>query len=302
MYGITRKFVGKVAVLWLLTCLVFVPSLTLAGEKAPTAGEIKRGAVASAKQTAQDIQAKLSQEAIEAVADTHKALTLLDQGKVDEAVKVLQDAIGKLEVVLSANPDLAYVPINVSTVAFDLVAEPDTIKKTLKEVKKLLDEGRVQDARRLLNTLQSEIDIIVEKLPLATYPDSIKLAVKYIANGKIEEAKAILSAALSSIVQDVIVIPLPIVRADILIQAASKIAKTEKEKAIELLNRAEKQLKVAKLLGYGKEYGAEYEDLLKRIEALKKEIKGKNESKKMFEDLLEKIKAFRKHFEPNEKK
>ncbi len=302
MYGITRKFVGKVAVLWLLTCLVLVPSLALAGEKAPTAGEIKRGAVASAKQTAQDIQAKLSQEAIEAVADTHKALTLLDQGKVDEAVKVLQDAIGKLEVVLSANPDLAYVPINVSTVAFDLVAEPDTIKKTLKEVKKLLDEGRVQDARRLLNTLQSEIDIIVEKLPLATYPDSIKLAVKYIANGKIEEAKAILSAALSSIVQDVIVIPLPIVRADILIQAASKIAKTEKEKAIELLNRAEKQLKVAKLLGYGKEYGAEYEDLLKRIEALKKEIKGKNESKKMFEDLLEKIKAFRKHFEPNEKK
>ncbi|WP_456371124.1 YfdX family protein [Thermodesulfatator atlanticus] len=302
MYGITRKFVSKVAVLWLLTCLVLVPSLALAGEKAPTAGEIKRGAVASAKQTAQDIQAKLSQEAIEAVADTHKALTLLDQGKVDEAVKVLQDAIGKLEVVLSANPDLAYVPINVSTVAFDLVAEPDTIKKTLKEVKKLLDEGRVQDARRLLNTLQSEIDIIVEKLPLATYPDSIKLAVKYIANGKIEEAKAILSAALSSIVQDVIVIPLPIVRADILIQAASKIAKTEKEKAIELLNRAEKQLKVAKLLGYGKEYGAEYEDLLKRIEALKKEIKGKNESKKMFEDLLEKIKAFRKHFEPNEKK
>ncbi len=292
------KTCGKaLGVLWLLLSLVVAPGLSWAGNVVPSAKEISKGAVETAKKTAQDIQAKLSQDAIKAIEDTHQALALLDQGKIDQAVKVLQDAVGRLEVVLAANPKLAYVPVNVSTVAFDLAASPKEIKETLKQVKEYLKEGEVQKARRLLDTLQSEIDIIIEKLPLATYPDTIKLAVKYIAQGKVEEAKTLLATALSSLVQDVVVIPLPIVRADMLIQAASEIVKTDKQKAIDYLNRAERQLTIAKLLGYGKQYSAEYQDLINRIEALKKEIKGKNHSSKMFEELLNKFKAFRKHFE-----
>ncbi|AEH44517.1 hypothetical protein Thein_0636 [Thermodesulfatator indicus DSM 15286] len=294
------KCFKKFSVLWLLVGLL-CSSVSLAANQTLTPQEVAKGAVKSAKKTAENIQAKLSEDAIKAVEDTHKALVLLDQGKVDEAVKVLQEAVGKLEVVLAANPNLAYVPINVSTVAVDLQAGPKEIEETLKQVQKLLDEGDVQKARLLLNTLQSEIDIIIEKLPLATYPDTIKLAVKYIAQGKIEEAKTLLNAALSSLVQDVVVIPLPIVRAEMLVKAASKVAKTDKDKAIEYLNRAEKQLKIAELLGYVKDYEKEYKDLVKRIKDLKKEIKGKNHSAKMFEELLSKFKAFRKHFEKEHK-
>ncbi len=289
------------AILWVIMCLVLTPNLLWAAKTDTSASSIAKGAVESAKKTAQNIQAKLSQDAIKAVAETHQALDLLNKGKIDEAVKVLQDAIGRLEVVLSANPKLAFVPINVSTVAFDLEAGPKEIQNTINKIKKLLNEGDIQTARQLLENLQSEIDIIVEKIPLATYPDTIKLAVKYIANNKIEEAKTLLTTALSSIVQDVIVIPLPIVRADMLIQAASKVAKADKEKTIELLNRAEHELKIAQLLGYTKNYDKEYKELVKQIENLKKEIKGKNHSEKLFEKLLNKIKIFRKHFEAKPK-
>ncbi len=292
-----RTWKKSLGIFWLLLTLVFAPGFAWAGNIGPSAQEISQGAVENAKKTAQNIQAKLSQDAVKAIEDTHKALTLLDQGKIDQAVKVLQDAVGRLEVVLAANPKMAYVPVNVSTVAFDLEASPKEIKDTLNQVKKFLKQGEVQKARQLLDTLQSEIDIIIEKLPLATYPDTIKLAVKYIAQGKIEEAKTLLGTALSSLVQDVVVIPLPIVRADMLIQAASKVVKTDKQKAVDYLNRAERELTVAKLLGYGKQYSQEYQDLINRIEALKKEIKGKNHSAKMFEELLTKFKAFRKHFE-----
>ncbi|OAG27617.1 YfdX family protein [Thermodesulfatator autotrophicus] len=295
-----KNWFKKFGVLWLVLGLFF-SSVSLAANPVLTPQEVAKGAVKSAQKKAEDIQAKLSQDAIKAVEDTHKALVLLDQGKTDEALKVLQEAIGKLEVVLAANPDLAYVPINVSTVVVDLQASPKEIEETLKQVQKLLDEGDIQKARVLLNTLQSEIDIIIEKLPLATYPDTIKLAVKYITQGKIEEAKILLNTAISSLVQEVVVVPLPIIRAEILVKAASKAAGTEKDKAIEYLNRAEKQLKIAKLLGYVKDYEKEYRELVKQIKDLKKEIKGKNHSAKMFEELLSKFKTFRQHFEKESK-
>ena len=259
-----------------------------------TSEEVSKGAVEKEKKKAEDIKKELNKKAIEAVANTYKVLELLNQNKPKEALDLLKNVIGELEVVLAANKDVALVPINIYTVIVDTDMDAKQIAAALKEVKRLLNDGDVQAARKLLDTLQSEIDIVTENLPLATYPDAMKLASKYIVDGKIEQAKSVISIALNSMVIKTIVIPLPLVRASDLIAEASKIAKKDKEQALKYLKEAEKQLNIAKILGYGKADSEVYKDFEKRIEAIKKEIKGKNKAEKMFEEILQKLKEFKK--------
>ncbi|NPA93914.1 MAG: YfdX family protein [Thermodesulfobacteria bacterium] len=259
-----------------------------------TSAEVSKGAVEKEKKKAEDIKKELNKKAVEAVANTYKVLELLNQNKSKEALDLLKNVIGELEVVLAANKEVALVPINTYTVVVDTEMDAKQIAAALKDVKRLLNEGDVQAARRLLNTLQSEIDIVTENLPLATYPDAMKLASKYIVDGKIEQAKSVISIALNSMVVKTIVIPLPLVRASDLIAEASKVAKKDKEQALKYLDEAEKQLNIAKILGYGKGDPEVYKDFEKRIEAIKKEIKGKNKAEKMFEEILQKLKEFKK--------
>jgi len=258
-----------------------------------TTAQVSKKAVAKEERKAEGIKEELNAKAIEAVAKTYHALDLLNKGNSKEALDVLKDVVGELEILLAAKKDIALVPINSYHVIVDIPLSAKEIEKQLVEVKKLLHEGDVQKARLLLNTLQSEIDIIIEHLPLATYPDAIKLASKYIIDGKIKEAKSVLSIALNSMVIKTIVIPLPLVKATDLIQAASQTAKTHKDKALEYLDEAKKQLKIAEVLGYGKSYSDTYKDLKQRIEAIQEEIKGKNKAEQLFEELIKKMKEFK---------
>ena len=258
-----------------------------------TSAQVSKKAVAKEERKAEKLKEELNVKAIQAVAQTYKALNLLAEGKSKEALEVLKGVVGELEIILAANKEVAFVPINSYHVIVDTRLSAKEIEKQLGEVKKLLREGDVQAARLLLNTLQSEIDIIIEQLPLATYPDAIKLASKYIIDGKIKEAQSVLSVALSSMVIKTIVIPLPLVKATDLIQAASKIAKTNKEKALDYLNGAKEQLKIAELLGYGKHYSETYKELKEQIEKIQEEIKGKNKAESLFDELLKKMKEFK---------
>ncbi len=263
-------------------------------QKLKSSAEVSKGAVEKEKKRAEDIKKELNKKAIHAVAETYKVLELLNQNKPKEALDLLKKVIGELEVVLAANNEVALVPINTYTVVVDTDMDAKKIASALKDVKRLLNEGDVQAARRLLDTLQSEIDIVTENLPLATYPDAMKLASKYIVDGKLQEAKSVISIALNSMVVKTVVIPLPLVRASDLISEASKVAKKDKEQALKYLNEAENQLHIAKILGYGKGDPEVYKDFEKRIEAIKKEIKGKNKAEKMFEEILQKLKEFKK--------
>ncbi len=266
-----------------------------------TSEQVSKSAVAKEEKKAENIKEELNVKAVEAVAQTYHALDLLNKGKSKEALEILKDIIGELEIILTANKDAALVPINSYHVIVDTRLSDKEIEKELAKVKKLLYEGEVQKARILLNTLQSEIDIIIEQLPLATYPDAIKLASKYIIDKKIKEAQSVLTIALNSMVVKTIVIPLPLVKATDLIQAASENSKSHKDKAIEYLNEAKKQLKIAELLGYGKSYSSTYQELKKKIENIQQEIKGKNQAAKLFEDLLQKIKELKHNIQKIQK-
>ena len=258
-----------------------------------TSAQVSSGAVEKEKKKAEHIKKELNQKAIQAVAETYKVLDLLEKNKSKEALDLLKKVIGELEVILAANKDVSLIPINTYTVVIDTTLSPEEIAKKIKDVKKMLDDGDVQGARLLLDTLQSEIDIIIENLPLATYPDAMKLASKYIIENKINEAKSVLSIALNSMVVKKIVVPIPLVRAADLIEEASKTAKTNKDQALKYLNEAKKQLTLAKILGYGKDDPATYKELQAKIDAIKTEIKGKNKPAQMFEELMKKLKEFK---------
>ncbi len=260
---------------------------------AKTSAEVSAGAVKSAKSAAQKQKAEVVKEAVEAVVLTQKVLADISKGDTKKAKSDLEKAIGKLEVVL-AHPDApALLPIDSAITATEFKADLKSVKKGLKAVKELLEDGKVQEARRLLNTMQSEIDIVTVSLPLVSYPQALKLAAKYLNSGKTAEAREVLEMALSTMVQSEIVIPLPLLKAEALISAASQIAKKDKTQALKHLEQAKNELKIAEALGYTSESDTTYKVLDDAIEKVEKEIKGKNRAEKLFEELMQKLKEFK---------
>jgi len=213
---------------------------------------------------------KIFADATAAIAETQKALKALEEMKKDEALNALALATGKLELILARDPKLALAPLATEVVTHDLLANPDTIKLMIKEAKDLLDDGEIQKARPLVSNLASQVEIRTTNIPLATYPAAIKAITPLIDNGKTEEAKERLQAALNTLVITTDeVIPLPKHRAEQLLKLAQELSEKkertskESEDLTNDLKEARNQLKIAELLGYGdkKAYKPMYDQL-----------------------------------------
>ncbi len=233
-----------------------------------------------------DLLKKANSAVTEGMDNVLKAVELLKEKKDGEALKALEAAVGKFDIAIAAEPDLALAPVDSYVTLFDLVATPDTIREQLKTVKELIDDGKVQEARKLLSSLRDEMEISTVYLPLATYPDAIKLAVKYLRNEKREQAIATLDTTVKSLVTKTTAVPLGLIRAKSLIEQASKLDKEkDKKKILDLVKEAREQLTIANLLGYTQEFNDSYIDLKKQIVALENEIRGKNAVEKLYEKL-----------------
>ncbi len=266
------------------------------GMMAKTSAEVSKNALSNAKVEAKDKQVHVIKEAINAVVLTQKVIADIDKKDTKSAIKDLEDAIGKLEVALSAKHAPKLLPIDASVKAVEYVGDAKEIKKNLDLVNDLLDDGKVQEARKLLTTLQSEIDIVSVNLPVETYPDALKLAAKYLHEDKLQESKAVLVTALNTMIESVVVVPIPVLKAQALIVAASNIAKEDKEQALKHLSQAQNELEKAKLLGYTSKSDVTYKSLKNAIEKTKKEVKGKNKAEKLFDELISKMKSFKDKF------
>ena len=139
----------------------------------------------------------------------------------------------------------------------------------------------------------SEIDITVVSLPLASYPDALKLAAQYVHDNKLDKAKEVLYIALSTFTEVTEVVPIPLLESTDLIAAASRIAKEDKERALKYLDAASDALDVAEKLGYVSESTTTYKMLHEKIKEVQKEIRGKNKAEKLFDTLAEKLKEFK---------
>jgi len=277
----------------LASCLLTTGALATT-QTAKDVKELNNLATQNGKRDAMATQQKLIVEAINSLKFTQEALQNLNKKDTNKATENLEKALGKLEVILSAKDAPKLLPIDNVVSVHEYLGTKEEIESTLKSVTSLLDDNKVQVARELLNTLQSEIDVTVVSLPLVTYPDALKLAAQYIHDNEVEKAKKVLEIALSTFDKTTQIIPLPLLKATDLIAMASELSKKEKkEEAMSYLSYAKNELDIAETLGYVSSSDHTYKALHEVIEKIEKEIKGKNKAEKLFDELKNKLKDFK---------
>ncbi len=231
------------------------------------------------------------QDARIAVRETENALKLLDENKPEQALKALERATGKIEIILARDPNLSLAPAGIYTVTYDVLADIDAVNALRKQVQRAMEKGRLQEARHLIKNLASETVISVTSIPLVTYPDAIKLAAKYIARNQINEAKRLLQTALSTLVVTETIIPLPIVAAERLLEQAKVLAeksnRTEAENKLltESLRKARQELEFAEALGYGTE--EDFRNVYREIENIGEKTEGGKSETGLFASIKE---------------
>lgn len=234
-----------------------------------------------------DRRRTLIAEAVSALQESYTALDLLSAGRPDDAVQALARATGKLEVVLTADPGLALAPVDVRVTTHDVIATPADVKRLRDLAEAALNDGRVQDARRLIAGLASESVISTANIPLARYPAAIKQAAARILAGSAAEGRAMLETALATLVVEDIIVPLPLARAEASLGLAQPLAEKAQRSAAEtarlqhLLADARLQIDLAKALGYATK--RDIDALSDALNAIKAKTEGDGSGKGLFD-------------------
>ena len=235
-------------------------------------------------------------EAMNILNETGDVIKKIAENKPKVAKEKLAKLIGELEILMTRDPEVMLVPVSVAYQVNDAVIDIPAARKITGLAQKAFDDGYYQVAKDLMNNLSSEMIVKTSYLPLATYPDAMKLSAALLEDKKNEEAAAVLIQALNTMVVQQDIIPLPVLRAEEFIKlgaAAMAEDKADKKAVAQLyLDNADYQLQLAEALGYGKK-DEEYKELYDAIKDLKKAITDDKESKGKFEKLSEKIKAFK---------
>ena len=266
---------------------------TPAQEQSPTAKSAQPEVDANVAKRAEEQRKKIVADAETALDQTKKALALLGDKKMQEAQEALEVATGKLELILARDPKLALAPVDTGVVIHDLYADPDTVKEAIKEARRLLGEGEVQKARPLVANLASEVVFQTTNLPLVAYPAAIKSAAGLVDANKVDEAKDALQAALSTLVITGVVVPLPVLRAQVILKDAEKL--TEDNKRTEegnkslaaQLDEVRKQIRMAESLGYGKK--TDFEPIYAQIKEIEQKSSGGKSGKGWFDRIKKQV-------------
>ncbi len=214
--------------------------------------------------------AKVIQEAASALQETQQALLLLQKGKVQEALQLLQKVQVTLEQLIQKY-GMVKLPVDVQFIEFNGVEDLELAMKYNKQVKKLVAENDFVDARILLALLRDEIDIVTTYLPLGLYKQAIDLAVKLLQAGQVQAAILAIQSALGTLEVETVIVPKPILEAQYLIAQAEKIYKVNPDLAMKLISRAEYDLRLSVALGYIRSL-EDVKPLLEKLEELKKAI------------------------------
>lgn len=249
------------------TALVLVSSLpmsfdTLAdaekkSQKASSVSSNKPQTINRQKLLSEKIQ-NLVIEAKSTLESTREALINLRKNDPNAARVLLQDVLTKLDILLVEHPAMVLVPADVEIDVVDYEGDAKTLEKQVKQADKLLDSGQLQNARQLLAGLASEMRITTVSIPLGTYPAVIKAAIAQIDADKNPEAQTLLEDVLDTLVEEVEVTPLPVLRAEAFLNQASEaehkqdMSKADsRDEVLKNIAAAKEELKIAELLGYG---------------------------------------------------
>lgn len=243
------------------------PAIAITGTETST--QASRQVEKSTQDKTAEKRKEIVSEAVAALEDTRAALRALDDKDSKKAMSILQNVTGKLEIILARDPSMKLVPAAVTAVTYGVIATPEDIRKMRNQAEDLLNEGKIQEARRLLQVLANETDINTSNIPLATYPAAIKQAANLIDEGKTEEAKNVLQTALNTVVVTQTIVPVPVVAAQEMLKEAEKLAENKKrkdednERLTTLLDGARTSIQLAQELGYGqkKDFERFYEEI-----------------------------------------
>ncbi len=243
-------------------------------------------------------QQKVDHEALEAITGTQNALMALQKKDTKKAMALLQEASGKLDVLLAKYPDLTLLPANLEVDVYEFDSNSKQVKKIIDEAVKLLKDHKVQDARYILADLVSEIRITSVSIPLGTFPVAIKEAVKLIDSGKTDEAENALYDVLNLLVKTTEIFPLPVLQAEELLTAASELEhksdlskEGSRKEILKLTDAAKGKLKLAEMLGYGDK--KDYKQLYNAIDDLKDVIHSEK-SAAVWDKIKASLSAFKK--------
>jgi hypothetical protein len=246
------------------------------------------------KQTEQEAEKTLEKEATEAIEKTQKAVNAIAANKPDEALAAIEQATGKINILLARNPATALIPASLNVSVIDTAPHDiQAIRDVAKDASRAFDDKDFPTARALLYSLMSEIRIRTYNLPLATYPDALKEAARLLDQKKNQDANNVLLTALNTLVAVDHVTPLPLILARDAIKQAQAKSQQDKNAAQALLETAKKEIERSRELGYtGKdqEYAALYDDISK----LAKQLKGNEDVTAVFARLKEKLSSFLK--------
>ncbi len=239
-------------------------------------------------------QAMVAKEALAAVTQTNNAINFIHTRHVKKAETAIKAALVNTRILLKENPGADLFPVDQSVNVHDLVTTIPQVNQAIKAANKAMAKGNYQAAAALLNNLKSEMDIVTINLPLSTFPDGLKQALTLFDKNKTQQAQQVLLNMMNSLVVNQVIIPLPILRAQVMMAESRNLfnKKEDKSKVTNLLENADYQLKLAQALGYGN-FDKEYTDISKDIAHVKSSVKKGNASQDIFEKLMEKTEKFK---------
>lgn len=248
-------------------------------------------AVKEREQTQNNLLETVNEGVREGFQKVTQASQQISEGKDAEAIKSLEQAMGKFDIALAADPNLGLIPIESSVNVSQLMIKPETVEAYTSTAIDYLKQSQLQAARALLLPLRDEMLTRTIYLPMTTYPDAIKLATKLLIKGDKKAATDTIVTAFSTLVEKVSVVPLSLIRVEAMVMAASKLDKEKnKEHAKELIEASEEQLNLAVALGYTNEDSHLYENIQSQLKALKTEINGGNVVQRLYKKLNNSIK------------
>jgi len=304
-----HKYARKFSMMFLVACLGLHGRLSYAGTPAntqpsgpavtktlpSTTAASRSGVEVKAKQQQEKAQATIDQEAIAAVEETRKVLTLIANSDKKEALAALERATGKVNILLARNPKTALIPLQTETETANTAPEDaKEIKALIGLARDAIDSNHLADARVLLDALRSEIRVRTLNLPLATYPAALSRAAQLVDQGKNDEAASVLRNALNTLVIVDATTSLPMQEVSLMLHLANEAVQKQDEKgkagAISDLAAAKLALKQAEALG---QVDASTEKKFQnQIDDIDRKIKGKNATASAFTELGDAIEAF----------
>jgi hypothetical protein len=254
------------------------------------------------KQAEEEAGKSLDQDAIAAIAKTQVAIDAIASNKTDKALQAIEQATGKINVLLARNPASAFIPVSVHVEVIDAAPHDSKIIKALaQQVSTTVAAKDYPAARVVLDALTSEIRVRTYSLSLAAYPDALKEAVRLLDQKKNDDASNVLLTALNTLLVVDRVTPLPLVLAREALNAAQAKSQNDKAAAQTLVQTAKSEIERAKELGYAAQ-APEYAALSADISSLEKQLKGKSDASSVFAKLEDKLSGFLKRQSQQERR